>query len=106
MKTIIALNNVELGSMYYQEVIGVIDEKAYLLNVNIVLGNKTLKKIRFAEKELAYEKGMGKQIVMDFLLQMFIESEKKASVKKRPKVKRSKKAVHKAAVDLMSDMGL
>jgi len=106
MKTIIALNNIALGALSYQEVISIIEDKPYLSNVNIVLGSKTLKKIRFAEKELIYKKGMGKQIVMDYIEQMFAEDRKRASVKKRKKSRTNKKTVNKAAVDLMNEMGL
>jgi len=106
MKTIIALNNIALGELSYQEVISVIEDKSYLSNVNIVLGSKILKKIRFAEKELIYQKGIGKQFVMDYIEQMFAKDRKRASVKKKKKARTDKKTVNKAAVDLMNEMGL
>ena len=54
-------------SISYREVIRYYRDAYYLVNVNIILGNKVVKKIRFEEGERKYSKGIGKKICETYL---------------------------------------
>ena len=107
MKTALALNSIVLVSISYKEVIVYENGSCYLENVNIIFKNKIVKKIRFEVGEKLYEEAIGKDIAEEYLYNLINKKEETPIVKKRAKRKpRNSKAKNKAAMDLMSDLGL
>jgi glutamate formiminotransferase len=106
MKTILALKKIGLSSLSYREVIIYEDGHCYLENVNIILNNKIIKKIRFKTGEKLYEKSMGKEIVEEYILSLIQNVESQPSTDQRTKEYVSRTAKRKAASDLMSDLGI
>lgn len=107
-KTTIACKKVSLETLAYREVISVDKDNFYLDNVNILLGRKIIKKIRFQPGEKPYEKGMGKDIAIQYLRDTLSsgnnknnkESENQNDEKVNPE------AACKAAKDLFTEIGL
>lgn len=98
----IALSERKSGLLAYKEVVLIKENQWFLDNVNIIIDGKVIKKIRFAEGEVIYTKGIGKAIVLDYLTKM-IDTAKDKKPKKR---KSNKKAAQKSAVSFMQEMGL
>ncbi|RLD43962.1 MAG: hypothetical protein DRI86_08675 [Bacteroidetes bacterium] len=107
MKTVLALNSVVLGSISYREVLVYENGLCYLENVNVLINNKIVKKVRFEYGEKIYEESLGKEIVEEYIFDLISNAEEKPNVKKRKKRKATnKKSKNKAAMDLMSELGL
>jgi hypothetical protein len=100
-KTSIAGMKVPLNLIAYREVITLDCDKYYLNNVNILLGRKVIKKIRFKDREKPYISGMGKDIAIQYLKEQLTEVKKG----KKPKTT-SKIVVEKAAENLFEELGL
>ena len=110
MKTLLALNAIKLGSLSFREVVAYENGECYLDNVNIILNNKIIKKLRYEAGEKPYVESMGKSLVEDYFLSL-IQNDDGVSVDKKKKrkskvVKGNKKVRAKAAVDLMKEFGL
>lgn len=99
-----------LETFSYREVIVNYNGKFYLENVNVLFGSKILEKIRFTPGKKPYSKGMGKEIALRYLEEVFSNHKKAKSSKNKKttgkKIKVNKKATQKAAEDIFSSMGL
>ncbi len=100
----IAREKTSFDMVYYQEVISIINEERYLANLNIILGNKIVHKIRFEAQKKPYKEGIGKQIATDFLAEMFLKKRTKKEKNKRKKTKVNQSAARKTANTLLNDL--
>jgi len=105
VSTIIACNKTPLDTLTYREVITIINGVNYLLNVNILLGRRIIKKIRFEPGEKPYNKGMGKEIALTYLKNTF-DTIKKQEDLKTAHSNINCEAADKAAKDLFSEIDL
>ena len=103
--TTIACAKVPLNLIAYREVIALDNDKYYLCNVNILIGRKIIKKIRFEDQEKPYIRGMGKDIAMQYLKEQLTDINKEKKPKPGRKAK-SKIVVEKVAKDLFAELGL
>jgi hypothetical protein len=107
--TAIAKAKEPLGILSYREVVININGEYYLENVNVLFGNKILKKIRFNPGEKIYKQGMGEKIAKNYLEKIFANTREKD--KNRNKTKKNKSDINeaakqKAAANLFGDLGL
>ncbi len=105
-KTIIATKKTQIDLLSYQEVAAFEGDNFYLTNVNILLGRKIVKKIRFAENERPYVKGMGKDIAIEYLKECFSSKKRKQKSKKKKQETVNNIAANEAAKNLFSELGL
>jgi hypothetical protein len=107
-KTTIAFEKVPLSGLSYREVVIEDNDRFYLENVNILIGRKIIKKIRFKPGEKPYVTGMGKDIAIQYLRDTLIDeknqNDQKSDSKKYEKV--NEEAAMKAASDLFTEIGL
>ena len=98
----IACEKIPLGRLFFQEVISITEDGRDLVNLNIILDNKIVHKIRFENDEQQYEIGVGEKIALEFINSKLSSKEKK---RKTPS-KVNKTAANNAAKNLFNNMGL
>jgi len=106
MKTVLALNKEIFGGIKYREVIAYEKGKAYLENINIILNDKIVKKLRYEIGEIPYKRFIGKELMSEYLLSVIVKNSKEETKKGRTKKNVNRKAHNKAAVNLMNELGL
>ena len=106
-KTTIVCSKIPLKSFAFREVVTMDEGNLYLENVNVLFGTKIIKKIRFAEGEKPYVKGMGKEIAIDYLKNMFVKYIKDEKPNEKTiKTKVNHRAADKTAKNLFSEIGI
>ena len=100
--TAIACTKVPLEIFAFREVVTLYDGSLFLENVNVLFGDKIIKKIRFAQGEKPYVKGMGKEIAIKYLKSVLEKNKQKSTVSSTV----NKTAATKAAKDLFSNLGI
>jgi hypothetical protein len=102
-EVLLAGNIKDITSFKFQEVTTKINGVTYLKTLNIIIDDKTIKKIRFDDQELVYQKGMGEKIILQKVSALLTKNNNK---RKHKKQKVSKQAAGKAATDLLNNLGL
>ena len=105
-KILMSLSKMELSVMSFQPTIELRDNDQFLRSVNIILGNKIIKKIYQKEPLLKYEYAIAKLIATNFIIDSIKQEKKQKRKVKTAKSKPKGKHYYSASKDFMSDLGL
>ena len=103
---LIAHTPVTYKNIQIQEVTENIGTKTYLMNINLLLNGKVIKKFRFKKGEKLYEQGTGEQFMTDVLTNILKDAFSKKDKKRTKKQKINKQAAEKAAKEFLNNINL